>query len=337
MDGIKIYIDDRERGIAGLFTHGVPVDTIRMNVGDYAVSVDGNIVAIVERKTLADFAASLKDGRYGNVSKMREVREQFGVAQVFFVEGKPPKDPSSNVPGGRIPYRIIESAMDHLAIRDNITTILTRDAADFAYRMSRFAKNMGSLYKNGDVRGGRDEEVLGVAPKLSEDDITTGIWCAFRGIGALNATPIGRLYTPADAIAGRIPTDYIDGLNKKIQKSLTVIDSHTQVCLLEAIPGVNRAIANDLLRERTLKQLLSYSPGAISICKVGKAKRNLGEALATKIVKYFGHRLSAPAVAMAAPAPVPEPTPVVATHTPNHTPQDAEVVARYLQDFGLTI
>lgn len=321
MDTIKIYIDDRERGIAPLFTHGVQVETRRMHVGDYAVSIDGTIVAIVERKTLADFAASLKDGRYGNVSKMREIRDQFGIALVFFVEGKPPKDPHNNVPGGRIPYSIIESAMDHLAVRDGIPTIAARDTADFAHRLSRFAKNMGTLYRAGDVRGGRDADVLEVAPRLTDDDIIMGIWCAFRGIGAINATPIGRLYTVADAVSGRIPADYLNSLSKKVIKSITRVDAHAQMCLLEAVPGINRAIARDLLRERDLRQLLSYSVGAMSICKVGKAKRNLGEALATKITKYFGQKLSLP------PAVTP----------PMVDPGTVTTVAEYFKSLGLTI
>lgn len=328
---LKIYIDDRERNIAQLFIHGVPVSTRRMNVGDYAVSVDGVIVAVIERKTLADFAASLKDGRYANVSKMRELRDKFGVAQVFFVEGKPPKDPSSNVPGGRIPYRVIEAAMDHLAVRDNITTIITKDTNDFAHRLSRFAKNMATLYRGGDVRGAADEDVFGLTPKLTDDDITLGIWCAFKGIGAINATPIGRTYTVADVVRGRVPQEYLDGLSKKVRSSLTSITHHTQVTLLESVPGVNRAIANDLLRERNLATILSYSVGALSICKVGKSKRNLGEALASKIIKYFNHKLSAPRVATMEVPTAEAPTPMAPSQ------EDAAKVVEYLSSLGLTI
>lgn len=286
---IKIYIDDRERGIAPLFTHGIPVETKRMHVGDYAVSVNGNIVAVIERKTLADFAASLKDGRYSNISKMRELREQLGIQMLFFVEGKPPKNPTNNVSGGRIPYAVIEAAIDHLAVRDNISTVFVKDIVEFVSRLSRFAKNMSTLYHNGDVRGGRDEDVLGVAPRVTDDDIVVSMWCCIKGIGAINAVPLGRIHTISDVVNGRIPTD---GMNKKITKSLVLIDPRTQSRLLECIPGVSKGIANDLLRECTLKQLLSYPCGGIAIKKVGKTKKNLGDALAAKIVKYFNMKLT---------------------------------------------
>jgi len=323
---VKILADDRERAVIPLFTHGIPLETRRLHVGDYAVWVEGYIVAVIERKTLADFAASLKDGRYGNVSKMIELRERYGVRQLFFIEGKPPRDPSQHAPGSRIPYSVIESACDHLAVRDGIPTIVTRDSEDFAQRLSRFARNMGTLYVSGDVRGGDATEVLGLAPTHTDDDIVTAMWTVFRGIGATNASSLGRDFSVGDVVRGAIPISRLDELPTKIRKSLTHISPNIASALLQAVPGISSGIANSLLGERTLRQLLSYPVGAISIITVGKSKRKLGEPIAAKIVKYFGLRLKA----MSVPKPVPEISTSQVTPEITVTSEDTATMNRFL-------
>jgi len=74
----RIAIDDRERssGVAEALSHrpGVNLTTHRLSLGDY--EVDSTL--IVERKTLADFAVSVLDGRLfrqvGRLAKEREAR-----------------------------------------------------------------------------------------------------------------------------------------------------------------------------------------------------------------------------------------------------------------------
>lgn len=60
---LEIVVDTRER-YAWKFTHQqASTRTAALAVGDYGVLVDGEVVAVVERKSLADLAGSLTGGR----------------------------------------------------------------------------------------------------------------------------------------------------------------------------------------------------------------------------------------------------------------------------------
>jgi hypothetical protein len=60
---LEIVVDSRERYAYG-FTHQQATTTRRaLPVGDYAVALDGDVVAAVERKSLSDLASSLLSGK----------------------------------------------------------------------------------------------------------------------------------------------------------------------------------------------------------------------------------------------------------------------------------
>ena len=151
---VFIVSDDRERDVAPFLADGAdpwapagfapcPVVTRRVTTGDFHVCAAGRagaparVLACVERKTLSDFAASFKDGRYANVEKMLELRAATGCALMFFVEG--PAFPSPGRRIARIPYVNIRAAIDSLLVQ-GIPTVLTEDPADTAARLRGIAR-----------------------------------------------------------------------------------------------------------------------------------------------------------------------------------------------------
>ena len=125
-----------------------------MTTGDYAVIASNvgpgsktseRILASIERKSLSDFAASLKDGRHANFAKMIQLRAEIGCRLLLIVEG--PAFPADNTRFSRIPYKNIQSAIFHLMMRDNISVILTRDPAHTAKTLVSFVKSMESLLR----------------------------------------------------------------------------------------------------------------------------------------------------------------------------------------------
>lgn len=60
---MTIVVDSQERYAWKFSDKQVSIDKRRLPVGDYAVEADGAIVAAVERKSLADFVATLTGGR----------------------------------------------------------------------------------------------------------------------------------------------------------------------------------------------------------------------------------------------------------------------------------
>ena len=58
----SVIVDTRERYGYRFHVHDVPIERRALRAGDYALEVDNAIVAVVERKTIEDFAKGLTDG-----------------------------------------------------------------------------------------------------------------------------------------------------------------------------------------------------------------------------------------------------------------------------------
>jgi ERCC4-type nuclease len=143
--------DTRERHVLGFIETlfepaGIARSVAQINTGDYLVcrrlaGGQPEILACIERKTLKDFAASFKDGRYENRHKMLDLRDKTGCQLYFFVEG--PAFPKPTWKVARIPYGSILSAMTNLMIRDGIHVVQTEDEMGTAQRLLDFVRSFG--------------------------------------------------------------------------------------------------------------------------------------------------------------------------------------------------
>jgi ERCC4-type nuclease len=92
----QIVIDDRERssGVAEGLSHrpGVNITTRRLSLGDY--EIDGTL--IVERKTLADFAVSVLDGRL--FRQAARLARNPAIRTCLILEGTPERYPRLAIP-----------------------------------------------------------------------------------------------------------------------------------------------------------------------------------------------------------------------------------------------
>jgi hypothetical protein len=140
--------DTRERNvhsfIKDLFSAaGVSCVTAQINTGDYLIcSRVGDeapkVHAVVERKTLSDFAASFRDGRYGNISKMLHMRQSCGCQLYFFVEGPAYTSPSRKI--SHTPYSNILSAMTLMMVREGVHVVQTENEMHTAKRLLDFVQ-----------------------------------------------------------------------------------------------------------------------------------------------------------------------------------------------------
>ena len=131
---IYLIVDTRERFLHKLIqdtfsANGIHFETMQINTGDYLiceqVGSGMEILACIERKTLKDYAASFKDGRYNNTNKMIDLREKTNCQLYYFVEGQVFLAPTTRIAG--IPYKNIVNSTIHMMIRDNIHTVRTKD------------------------------------------------------------------------------------------------------------------------------------------------------------------------------------------------------------------
>jgi ERCC4-type nuclease len=86
--------------------------------------------ALIERKTLRDLAASLKDQRLENLDGLLEVREQCGCDVWLLIEG--PAFPAGNTKYGRVSYSVLEALILDASIRDGIYVCRSKDDAGTA-------------------------------------------------------------------------------------------------------------------------------------------------------------------------------------------------------------
>jgi ERCC4-type nuclease len=152
---IYLIVDTRERFLHKLiqdtFTeNNIHFEVKQINTGDYLICEQvGNgieILACIERKTLKDYAASFKDGRYSNTNKMLDLRETTNCQLYYFVEGQVFLAPTTRIAG--IPYKNIVNSTIHQMIRDNIHTVRTKDEQGTVDTLVEFIRS----YEKIDIR-----------------------------------------------------------------------------------------------------------------------------------------------------------------------------------------
>jgi ERCC4-type nuclease len=293
---------------------------------------------------LEDYAASLKDGRHQNKSKLNELRSQTGCRIIYIIEG--PEFPNPDQYFANTPYRYIESSIFHLMIRDGVSVLRTKDSVHTARTLANFTASMDSLIRKlGEVETMHAPEPMPIdvladpqaqpVPReaviemltrkhdKTDHEVARELWSCFPGISVESADDYMRKYSIGDIVSGRTPRDEIvkfkmasgRAISKKVVTSLTGISKLIEVRLLSSIPTISHAMAVEITNATSLRQLLTYSAGAISIIKVGKSKRCLGEPRAEKILRYFNYKYT------------PEVQPEPAVEIPDVTFDDPEVAA----------
>jgi ERCC4-type nuclease len=125
-----LHIDDRERAVSPfIVTQSRVVE--RLTVGDYAISWHGpnntqRLVAVFERKTYEDYAASMKDGRDANVTNLLDARAKTGCHIYYIIEGDTAY-PDDDRQFARIRYGHIRTSIRNLESRYGIMIIKTRN------------------------------------------------------------------------------------------------------------------------------------------------------------------------------------------------------------------
>ncbi len=190
---MELIFDDREHK---LWQHAQDYDNVsraHLTTGDILIgrrTAEDVLIpfVIIERKTWADLAASIKDGRKANIEKLKEYRETTGARLAYLMEGPVPSGPDWSIPEGvqGIPYRNLRAHLDHLLFRDGIIELTSSCPRDSLRRLLEFARNLETLDFNKESK----EDGLAAATKkrpLTDEQISDRIWSSFAGISATSA------------------------------------------------------------------------------------------------------------------------------------------------------
>ncbi len=325
MDSCLLIIDTREKNVT---RHAIELADTRHEIkqittGDYAIiSPAGQLLVVIERKTLEDFAASLKDGRHANKAKLADMRLATGCRIVYIIEG--PAFPAPTDTFGEMPYHHIESSIFHLMVRDCVTVLRSENTLHTAQILARFIKSMNTLYLKHGMREEPAPLLIGhqegdpqattrllTAPVVkSDNDIVREMWSSFTGISVESADEYMKHWTIADIVQEKIPRATMmdfkmaNGrrVNKRIVNALTAVGRPLEIRLLAKIPGISTQSATTLVTAMPLSRLLMLPDAELSALVIGKAGRKLGEKSAKNILKYFNFKYE-----VAPPAPPAEP------------------------------
>jgi ERCC4-type nuclease len=321
-----LAVDNRERKI---LAHTNELNEIKweakqLTVGDYAWHRDGELIALAERKTLEDYAASLKDGRANNKDKMLDLREKTGCRVFYIIEG--PKSPSPNAQFARIAYKCIKRSIQHLMFRDGIIIIQTVNTLDTARELVELTLSIDTLIdKIGDASFLRQRtsaiasagtstststsaitiaststadfalDELTTPIKKSDHDIVREMWSCFKGVTVETADSYIAKWSVADIVTKKIPRTVIEEhrMPSRRKISTTVVNALLtsgpviDSKLLSKIPQISTRTANELLKGRSLVTIVTSPKDIIATYTTGKLQTKLGQTRADSVLRLF--------------------------------------------------
>jgi ERCC4-type nuclease len=316
MRACSLVIDARERNVLRHMAElaDTPHEVKQITTADYVlVGPGGAIMAVFERKSYEDFAASFKDGRSENVGKLKTMRDATGCRIFYIIEGIAFPNPKDYF--GNIAYQNIESSIFHLQMRDGINVIKTKDTLHTAQTLARFVTSMNSLVrKEGEViTGGVQEkpvadladevvtqqqliEQLTAKHKRTIHEQARDLWSCFPGITTETADEYSSKWSIADVCKGIPRADLAAAclssgkkLPKRACESLTAVPKATEIKLLSRIEGVSQNAAKCVMAECTITQLLTYGKDGIAIKSAGKTKK-IGPVVAQRIIDLLNYK-----------------------------------------------
>ena len=259
---ILLQIDNREVKLIDLLkSRNVPYTTENLQIGDIIISnIDKTNQIILERKTLCDLVASIKDGRYRE-QKIRltaeKVRSNGGIVFGYIIEG----DSIANL--SQTDQNLAFGGIISSTFRDNIPVLRTNsldETLNLILRLvERCTKNIGEFFP---IQTQNDESVSTVASlntvylqnvkKNKKDNLTPDTW--FH-LALVNIPSV------SDTIAAKI-TDHYPSLQ-------SLITAYTN-------PDTNEDEKKQLLAEIVLTQN-------------EKTKRRIGKVVSERVYQYIMH------------------------------------------------
>lgn len=255
-----LIADTRERAV---IEHGFgdeyEVKVEQMTVGDYAIAHENRILAIIERKTLTDFAASITDGRMNNREKLKKLRDETGCAVYFIIEGRHGKIGPETVIANSIRWRQIESSIFHMQMRDGFHFIFTFSISDTAQTLFRFMKSLSTLpnYIGGNKLPTHEEVVLTADAKVAVVDNRTGTPLRIEGEGGASVGEVLGYIKPPNIEALLDPNISTKDVIERLKEKVTTPDDAVVLELWRQLPMVGNVTACVLASNFTIADLFN--------------------------------------------------------------------------------
>ena len=125
---MELHIDNRERDLLGILCD-LKLITSNLDLGDIIIKNGEITMAVFERKTWSDLAASLKDGRF--VNQKRRLLEQYDTCKLYYIiEGPGDYSDVNSTSINGISKQALLSCVINMQIRDDIKVFRTNSLLD---------------------------------------------------------------------------------------------------------------------------------------------------------------------------------------------------------------
>jgi len=283
----------------------------QINTGDYLIcDDDNNIMLCIERKTYIDYAQSLKDGRYENKEKMLDLRTKSGCNLMFIIEGIAFPEPDRKF--GHIPYCNIEASEFHMALRDNIHVMHTKDTQHTIKQIIKFMVAYNKFRINEEPIQNtqiQNNEIVGGIEKLNLDDIKKVIpkgndliiiqcWSALPAISNITGTYLATKFTINEFFASNIEEIEEYKINERkfsknaIQSLINLHKGNTDLMakLITPIRGISKETAIKITISIDLRNATLETLQEINVSSIPDKPRKLGPAKAAAILEILNHK-----------------------------------------------
>lgn len=277
----------------------------RLTKTDYSIMYNtasgSHLVMCIERKTLADLAASLSKDRLGSqIRNMKETKQEHDCDLLLIIEANT-AFPKKTTTYGRIPYNQLIAKLRHVLIRDKIPWIITKNQEHTAEMICDLAAdyvrliNDGKITLNG-VEGSHEvPKILTEKVHDSDEIITLKMWCSIPGLQEYIALKLREMYNISEIILGDVDIEdiaslkYASGVSvgpKRAKKMINAVSQiQVQAKVLSQIPGVSIKTAENILSQITWNDLINMDVEELQLIN-RTAKTKIGPSLANKIKKF---------------------------------------------------
>ncbi len=200
---VLVRIDHRECAIKPLITSLLEHDNINytlenLDCGDFVIEIDGQPLLVIERKTIKDLLASIKDGRYKE--QKHKMIEKHGKAKVMYlIEGA---FSFQDMPKGftDIEYKSLKSSIINTQVRDKVALMQTNDLQETCAYLYDVVSRINQNTTKYSLESGLQAPPpvvhnSSVKKKTSRNEVFIQQLCQVSGISHKTAEAISREFT----------------------------------------------------------------------------------------------------------------------------------------------
>ena len=132
MGKFTLEIDYREKCLKEYFEQKSYCNIVNLTLGDIILKYDNNIILLIERKTAADLAASIRDGRHKE-QKYRLLNSDLDTKNILFlIEGE-----LKDMKHGKVDKKTLQGSIINTMFRDGLNIYRTENIDETIYFIER--------------------------------------------------------------------------------------------------------------------------------------------------------------------------------------------------------